>query len=91
VADKSVPSSAGGGPRDFSEAVHANFARPPRQPDITVQVWLSDEEAAKVMPADVTAAVSELLVRLGVERGKVAVSAPGLTIGSFPAFGLEQP
>jgi hypothetical protein len=53
--------------------VHANFAAPAPQPHITVQIWLSDEEAAKVTPADVSAAVSELLARLGVERGQVEV------------------
>jgi hypothetical protein len=69
MGDKSVPSSGNSGPRDFSEAVHASFTQPPRQPHITVQIFLSDEEAAKVTSADVSAAVSELLARLGVDMG----------------------
>jgi hypothetical protein len=73
VADKSVPSSGSTGPRDFSAEVSSHFASPAPQPHITVQIWLSDEEAAKVTPADVSAAVSELLARLGVERGQVEV------------------
>jgi hypothetical protein len=70
---KAVPSSGNTGPRDFSAAVRANFASRPPQPHITVQIWLSGEEAEKVTRADVSAAVSELLARLGVDRGQVEV------------------
>jgi hypothetical protein len=41
-----------------------------------VHIYLSDEEAAKVSPADVSAAVGELLARLGVDQGQVDVSGP---------------
>lgn len=76
MADKSVPSSGNTGPRDFSAQVRANFAPAARVPHITVQIWLSEEEAEKVTAADVSAAVSELLARLGVEQGQVDVSGP---------------
>lgn len=73
---KAVQSSGNTGPRDFSAQLHSNFTGPVPQPHITVHVYLSDEEAEKVTPADVSAAVSELLARLGVERGQVDVSGP---------------
>lgn len=72
-ASKAVPSSGNTGPRDFSAEVHSHFASRPPQPHITVQIWLSDEEAEKVTAADVSAAVNELLARLGVERGQIEV------------------
>lgn len=64
------------GPRDFSAEVHAHFAQPLPVPHITVQIYLSDEEADKVAAVDVEAAVEELLARLGVGRGQVSVSGP---------------
>jgi hypothetical protein len=59
----------------------AHGGRPP--PDITVQIWLSEAERAKVTPADVSAAVPELLGRLGVGQGDVKVTAPA-TPGPAP-------
>jgi hypothetical protein len=57
------------GPRDSSAQLHSNFTAPVPQPHITVQIYLSDEEAEKVTVADVSAAVSEMLARLGVDMG----------------------
>lgn len=76
MADKAVPSLGNTGPRDFSAQLHSNFTAPVPQPHITVHIYLSDEEAAKVSPADVSAAVGELLARLGVDQGQVDVSGP---------------
>lgn len=64
------------GPRDLSAQLHSNFTAPVPVPHITVHIYLSDEEAAKVTPADVTAAVDELLARLGVDQGRVDASGP---------------
>ena len=60
---------AGTGPRDFSAEVHAQFTSPVPEPHITVRIYLSDEEAGKVTAGDVSAAVAELLARLGVDMG----------------------
>jgi hypothetical protein len=76
MADKAVPSSGSTGPRDISAQLHSNFTSPVPQPHITVHIYLSDEEAEKVTPADVSAAVDELLARLGVGAGQVDVSGP---------------
>jgi hypothetical protein len=64
------------GPRDISAQLHSNFTGPAPQPHITVQIYLSDEEAEKVTTADVSAAVGEMLARLGVEAGRVTVTWP---------------
>ena len=77
MADKSVPSSGSTGPFDFSDHVRSNFASPAPQPHITVHIYLSGEEAEKVTVADVSAAVNEMLARLGVAMGQVDVAGPG--------------
>lgn len=72
---KAVPSSAGGGPRDFSDAVRGHFAAPAQVPVITARIFLLGDDAGKVSAVDVSAALAELLVRLGVEP-RVSVDGP---------------
>jgi hypothetical protein len=74
MAASAVPSSGSTGPRDLSAQLHSNFTGPVPVPHITVRIYLSDMEAEKVTVADVTAAVDELLARLGVDQGQVEVS-----------------
>jgi hypothetical protein len=71
-AGKAVPSSAGGGPRDFSAAVHANFTQPPGpEPDgsgcLTARIYLGEREQGKISAEDLFEAVAELLSRHGVD------------------------
>jgi hypothetical protein len=74
MTDKHVPSSAGGGPRDFSAAVHSNitgrggFA-------IAARVTLPDDEG--VAEIDVLTALRELLSRNGSGHGRVEVWREG--------------
>lgn len=80
MADKSVPSSAGGGPRDLSEAVHANFAQPPREvpePGVHLEVHLrlGESEAAKVNAGDLFEAITDLLRRHGVDAAHCNLEA----------------
>jgi len=69
-AGKAVPSSAGGGPGDFSGAVHANFARGGEvrpQPSLTACIYLGEGEQDKIGAADLFEAITELLARQGVD------------------------
>lgn len=69
---KHVPSTAGGGPRDFSEAVHANFTQPPAPiadggVHLEVHLHLGESEAAKLNAGDLFEAITDLLRRHGVD------------------------
>lgn len=73
MAGKAVPSSGNTGPRDFSDAVHANFTQPPAQPPVgavhlEVHIYLGESERDKIGPADLHAAITELLARNGVDK-----------------------
>jgi len=71
---KAVPSSGSTGPRDFSDAVRANFAHPP-VPDapgsITMQVILSEADAGKITSVDLAAAIAKLLAERGLNGYRV--------------------
>lgn len=69
MAGKAVPSTAGGGPRDFSEEVHGHFAQPPSHAAAVLEarIHLGGSEAGKIDAADVFSAIAELLARHGVD------------------------
>lgn len=72
MTGKSVPSSGSTGPRDFSQAVHANFIQPPPPvPDggarLEVHIHLGASEKDKITPADLFEAIAELLARHGID------------------------
>lgn len=75
MASKAVPSSGNTGPRDFSAEVGGQFAAPAPPPMITARIFLLGDDAEKVSAADVSAALAELLVRLGAEP-RVSVTGP---------------
>lgn len=73
TAGKAVPSSAGGGPRDFSAAVHSNFAQagcavPDGGVHLEVHIYLGESEQGKIGPADLFEAITEMLARHGVDK-----------------------
>lgn len=75
MSGKAVASSGNTGPRDFSAEVGGHFAAPAQVPAITARIFLPGDDAGKVSAADVSAALAELLVRLGVEP-RVSVDGP---------------
>lgn len=73
TGEKHVPSSAGGGPRDFSEAVHANVTQSPAPAGgvhLEVHVHLGESEKDKIAPADLFEAIADLLARHGVDPAR---------------------
>lgn len=73
MAGKAVPSSGNTGPRDFSDAVHANFARGGEvktPPSLWVHVYLSESEREKVSAEDLFAVIADLLGRQGVDMAQ---------------------
>lgn len=71
-AGKAVVSAGNTGPRDFSAAVHANFAKPPatEAPPIAhleAHIYLSESERDKINAGDLFEALTEFLQRHGVD------------------------
>lgn len=74
-AGKAAPSAGNTGPRDFSEAVHVHFAKPPAAevPGIThleAHIYLSESERDKISASDLFEAITEFLQRHGIDPSR---------------------